>query len=72
MDYIKMALGRYGIGIGLAPHRDQWKALVNAVMNIGFYKMLGNSSVASQLASPRAVLSYIMLLLLQRCFIRGQ
>jgi hypothetical protein len=29
--------------IDLAQDRDQWGALVNKVMNLGFHKMLGNS-----------------------------
>jgi hypothetical protein len=29
--------------IDLAQDRDQWKALVNTVMNLRFHKMLGNS-----------------------------
>jgi hypothetical protein len=30
---------------------DQWKALVNTVMNFGFHKMLWSSWVAAQLAA---------------------
>jgi hypothetical protein len=32
--------------IGLAKDRNRWRALVNAVMNLGFHKMLGNYRVA--------------------------
>jgi hypothetical protein len=39
MDNIKMELGEIGWGdvdwIGLAQDRDKWRALVNAVMNLG-------------------------------------
>jgi hypothetical protein len=33
--------------------RDQWKALLNMVMNFRFKKMLGNSSVAERLATSQ-------------------
>jgi hypothetical protein len=46
VDTVKMDLvetGWGGVGwIGLAQDRDKWRGLVNAVMNLGFYKMLGN------------------------------
>jgi hypothetical protein len=29
--------------IDLAQDRDQWRALVNTVMDLGFHKILGNS-----------------------------
>jgi hypothetical protein len=29
--------------IDLAQNRDQWRALVNTVMNLGFHKMRGSS-----------------------------
>jgi hypothetical protein len=29
--------------IGVAKNRDQWRALVNTEMNLGFHKMLGSS-----------------------------
>jgi hypothetical protein len=31
--------------------RDQWSALMNIVMNLGFHKMLGSSWVAVQIAA---------------------
>jgi hypothetical protein len=44
VDNIKMDLRETGYGgmdwINLAQDRDQWMALVNTVMNIGFYKLL--------------------------------
>jgi hypothetical protein len=50
-DTIKMDLREIGCGgmewIDLAQDRDQWRALVNTVMNFGFYKMLGNSLVSA-------------------------
>jgi hypothetical protein len=42
-----MDLREIGLGgmdwIELAQGRDQWRALVNTVMNFGFHKMLGSS-----------------------------
>jgi hypothetical protein len=47
VDNIKMDLKEIrwdGMGwIDLAQDRDQWRALVNAVMNLRFNKMLGSS-----------------------------
>jgi hypothetical protein len=42
-----MNLGEVGWGgvdwIGLAQDRDEWRDLVNAVMNLGFHKTLASS-----------------------------
>jgi hypothetical protein len=47
VDKIKMDLREIGWGdmnwIDLAKDRNQWRALVNAVMNFGFHKILGIS-----------------------------
>jgi hypothetical protein len=37
--------------------RDQWRALVNAVMNFEFRKTLGSSRVSAQLAPSQEELS---------------
>jgi hypothetical protein len=48
-DNIKMDLREIGWGgmswIHLAQNRDQWRALVNTVMNLMFHKLLGKSLV---------------------------
>jgi hypothetical protein len=47
LDNIKMDLGEIGWGgidwIDLAQDRNQWRALVNVVMNLQVHKMLGSS-----------------------------
>jgi hypothetical protein len=47
VDYIKMDLRAIGWGrvnwIDLIQDSDQWRALVNTVMNFRFRKVLGNS-----------------------------
>jgi hypothetical protein len=47
VDNIKMDLREIGWDgiewIDLAQNRDQWRALVNTVMNFGLHKILGNS-----------------------------
>jgi hypothetical protein len=46
VENIKMDLREIGWDdmdwIDLAQNRDQWRALVNTVMNLGFHKMLGS------------------------------
>jgi hypothetical protein len=55
VDNIKMELREIGWDgmdwIDLARDRDQWRALVSAVINLGFHKTLGNFLVAAQLAA---------------------
>jgi hypothetical protein len=47
VDNIKMDIREIGWKhmdwIDLAQDRDQWRALGNTVMNLGFHKMLGSS-----------------------------
>jgi hypothetical protein len=47
VDNIKMDLREIGWGgmdcIDLAADRDQWRALMNAVMHLRFHKMFGSS-----------------------------
>jgi hypothetical protein len=63
VDNNKMDLGKIGWGgvdwIGLAQDRDEWRALVNSVMNLRVHKMLGNYRVASQLVASLVMLSSI-------------
>jgi hypothetical protein len=65
MDNIKMDLEEIGWGgvdwIGLAQDKENWRALMNTVMNLRIRKMLGNYRVASQLVASRVVLSSIEL-----------
>jgi hypothetical protein len=39
--------------IDLAQDKEQWRTLVNTVMNLRFHKMLGISEVAAQLAASQ-------------------
>jgi hypothetical protein len=48
--------------IDRAHDRDQWRALVNTVMNLGFHKMLGSSWVAAQLAASQEGMSSMKLI----------
>ena len=43
--------------IDLAQDRDQQRALVNTIMNLGFHKMLGTSGIVAQLAASEEGLS---------------
>jgi hypothetical protein len=43
--------------IGLAQRRYRWRALVNAVKNLGFHKKVGNYREAAQVVAPRVVLT---------------
>jgi hypothetical protein len=47
--------------IDVAQDMDQWRAVVNMVMNLGFRKLLGNSWVAEQLAASQEERSSIQL-----------
>jgi hypothetical protein len=60
---IKMDLSKIGWDgvdwIDMAQDRNQWKALVNTVLNLRVRKMLGSSLVAAQLTAPREGLSSV-------------
>jgi hypothetical protein len=51
--------------IGLAQDGENWRPLVNAVVNFGFYRMLGNCRVAAQLVDSGVALSSPVVLLRQ-------
>jgi hypothetical protein len=58
---IKMYLREVGCSgmdwIDLTQDRDQWKALVNMVINFQVHKMLGSCLIAAQLEAPQEGLS---------------
>jgi hypothetical protein len=61
VDDIRMDLGEIEWGdvywIDLVHDTDKWIALVTAVMNLRFYKMLGNYRVAMQLVASAVAFS---------------
>jgi hypothetical protein len=59
--YLKETGSRGVDWINLALDRDQWRCLVNTVMNLGLHKMLGNSSVSERLAASHGGLCSIEL-----------
>jgi hypothetical protein len=65
LDNIKMDLRDVGCDgmdcIDLVQDRDQWRALVNSVLNLQFHKMLGSSRVGAQLAVSQEGFSFIKL-----------
>jgi hypothetical protein len=65
VDNIKIDLREIGWGgmdwIDLTQDRDQWLAVVNTVMILGFHKLLGSSSVAAQLSASQEGLSAVKL-----------
>jgi hypothetical protein len=63
VDNNKLDLEETGWGgmdwVDLALDRSRWRALVNAEMNLQFYKMLGNYQVTTQLVGSQAALRSI-------------
>jgi hypothetical protein len=61
VDNDKMNVREIGWGgmdwIDLSKDMDQWRALVNKVMNLRFHKILGISGVAAKLAASQEGLS---------------
>jgi hypothetical protein len=50
MDLVEIGWG--GVDwIGLTQDRYKWRALVNALMNLRFHKLLGNYRVATQIVA---------------------
>jgi hypothetical protein len=62
MDFVEVGWGDVD-WIGLAQDRDRWRALVNSVLNLRFYKMLGHYRVYKQLGISRVVLSSMELVI---------
>jgi hypothetical protein len=60
-DNFRMDLRETGWGgmdwIDLAQDRDQWRALVNMVMNLRVHKMLGDSGIAERLTASKGLSS---------------
>jgi hypothetical protein len=67
VDNIKMDLREIGWGgmdwIDLAQDRDQWRALMNTVMNLRVPKMLGISLLAAQMGASQEGLSSMKLVM---------
>jgi hypothetical protein len=59
VDNVRMELGEVGLGgidwIDLAQNRNKWRALVNAVMNSWFHKILVNYRVFTQLVALASI-----------------
>jgi hypothetical protein len=54
VDNIKVDLREIGrSGMDLAHFRDQWRALMNSVVNIGVHKMLRNFLISAQVAASQ-------------------
>jgi hypothetical protein len=47
--------------INVAQDRNQWKVIVNMIMNFGFHNILGSESVALKLAASQEGLSSMKL-----------
>jgi hypothetical protein len=56
IDLVEREWGRVD-WISLAQDGENWRALLNAVMNFGFHKMLGNYCVAVELVAYLVTLS---------------
>jgi hypothetical protein len=56
MDFVELGWGAVD-WIILAQDRGRWRALVNSVLNLGFYGMLESYRVSKELGISRVVLS---------------